>query len=70
MQRRYAPARKPADPHGYFMTEVAFQLELQGIAVTEDVAAEITSYYVAGMSPVAAVALMLALPPSDDGDEF
>jgi hypothetical protein len=68
MKRRFdSPVRRiPADPHGYFLREVSFQLELQGIVLTEDVAAEITSYYVAGVSPVAAVALILALPPADD----
>ena len=66
MKHRIAVRRLPSDPHGFFVTEVAFQLELQGVVLTEDVAGEITSYYVAGVSPVAAVALMLALPPADE----
>lgn len=69
-QRRFdSPARRvPSDPHGYYLEEIAFQLEVAGVALTEDVRLEITSYYIAGVSPVGAVALMLAIPRDDSPD--
>lgn len=69
MQRRFAAsARKPADPFGNFLEEVAFQLELQAIATTEDVRGEILSCFVAGLSPVGAVAQLLGIPRDDSPD--
>jgi hypothetical protein len=65
--RRFdTPARNlPSNPFAYYLDEIAFQLEAQGIALAEDVRAEIVGYFVAGLSPVGAVARMLGIPRDD-----
>jgi hypothetical protein len=60
--------KAPADPFAYYQEEIAFQLELQGIALTEDVTGEIIGYFVSGLSPVGVVARMLGIPADDSPD--
>lgn len=70
-QRRFdSPVRHnlPADPFAYYLDEISFQLEAQGIATTEDVKSEIMGYFVAGLSPIGAVARMLNIPRDDSPD--
>lgn len=66
--RRSSAVALPSDPFRYYLDEIAFQLEAQGIAVTEDVKGEITGYFVAGLSPVGAVSRMLNIPGDDSPD--
>lgn len=64
-----APTRNlPADPFAYYLDEIAFQLECAGVALTEDVNGEIIGYFVAGLSPVGAVARLLGIPRESEDE--
>lgn len=69
-RRSNSPVRiLPSNPFAYYLDEIAFQLEAQGLAITEDVRGEIVGYFVAGLSPVGAVARMLGIPRDDSPDQ-